>query len=68
MFFANNTILFCFLSLVIYLNFLIHKVCAQIFISTADLLIPIGLHNKTAKAKIETNPLTAKDKMSECLI
>ena len=68
MFFANNTILFCFLSLIIYLNFLIHKVCAQIFIPTAELLIPIGLHNKKAKPKIETIPLTAEAKISECLI
>ena len=68
--FANNTILSCFffLFLIIDLYLLILAFIAQIFDSAAELVIPIGIPTKEAKAKIETHPATAAAKISKCSI
>ena len=66
--FANNTILICFFFLIIDLCFLIPAGIAQIFIPTAELVIPIGLPTKEAKVAIETHPVTAEAKISMCSI
>ena len=52
--FANSTILSCFFIyfLVIDLYFLIPVVIAQIFDHIAELVIPIGIPTKEAKAEI----------------
>ena len=47
----------CFFS-IIDLYFLISAVIAQIFKPTAELLIPIGMQIKEAKAEIEMHPVT----------
>ena len=53
--FANNTILSCFFFffLIIDLYFLIPAVIAQIFNPIPDLVIPIGIPAKEAKAEME---------------
>ena len=59
--FANNTILSCFFFcfLIIDLCFLIATVITQIFNPTADLVIPIGIPTKEAKAEMETHLVIA---------
>ena len=52
--------------LIIDLYFLIPVVIAQIFIPTAEFVIPIGMPNKEAKAEIETHPVTEEAKISKC--
>ena len=60
--FANNTILSCvfFFFLIIDLYFLIHAVITQIFNPIAELVIPIGISTKEAKAETETHPTIIK--------
>ena len=57
--FANNTILACFffLFLITDLSALIAAVIAQIFNPIAELVIPVGLPTKEAKADMETHPV-----------
>ena len=59
--FATNTTLsgffFCFL--IIDLCFLIPAAIAQISNHTAELIIPIGISRKEARAEIEIHPVTA---------
>ena len=56
---SNNAILLCFLffSLIIDSYFLIPAVIAQTFNPIAELLIPIGIPIKEAKAEIEIHPV-----------
>ena len=57
--FTNNTILSCFFFslLIIDLYFLIPAVITQIFNPIAELVIPIGISSKEAKAELETHPV-----------
>ena len=59
--FADNTILLCFFIffLIIELYFLIPTAIVQLF----ELLIPIGIPNKEAKAEIPIHPVIAKAKI-----
>ena len=68
--FANNTILSCFFFflLIIDLYFLIPAVIAQIFNPIAELLIPIEIPIKEAKADIEIYPVIAEAKVRKCSI
>ena len=65
---ANNTILLCFFffSLIIDLHLLIVAVIAQIFNPIAQLVIPIGISTKKAKAEIETHPVIVEPKIRKC--
>ena len=60
--FANNTILSCFFFffLIIDLYFLILAVIIQIFTPITELVIPIEIPTKKAKAEIETDPVIAE--------
>ena len=62
--FANKTILSCFFFffLIIDLYLLIPSVFAQIFIPTAELVIPTEIPTKAAKAETETLPVTVEAK------
>ena len=65
--FANNTVLpslFLFL-LIIYLYFLIRPAITQIFNPIAELVIPIGITTKEAKAEKETHPVIVEITISE---
>ena len=64
--FANNIILLCFFFLIIDLHFLIAVVIAQIFHPIAELIIPIGIPTKEAKAEMEIHPVTVKSKIKKC--
>ena len=57
--FPNNTILSCFFLffVIIDLYFLILAVIAQIFNPISELVIPIGIPMKEAKAETETDPV-----------
>ena len=68
--FANNTILLCFFFffLIIDLYFLIAAVIAQIFDPIAELVIPIAIPTKEAKAKIEVHPVIVEPKIRKCSI
>ena len=68
--FANNIILTCFFFffLIIVLYVLIPAAIALIFNSIAELVIPIGISSKEAKAEIETHPVIVEAKISKCLI
>ena len=59
--FANNAILSCFFFFfwTIYLYFLIRAVFTQIFIATAELVIPTRMPTNDLKAEFETNPTIA---------
>ena len=59
--FPNNTILSCFFLffVIIDLYFLILAVIAQIFNPISELVIPIGIPMKEAKAETETDPVIA---------
>ena len=48
------------------LYFLIPAVTAQIFNSTAELVMPNGIPTNEANAEIETQPLTAEMKIINC--
>ena len=67
--FANNTILSCFFFffLVIDLYFLILVVIIQIFTPITELVIPIEIPAKKAKAEIETDPVIAEITKKEVL-
>ena len=60
--FANNTILSCwfFFFLIIDLYLLITAVIAQLFNPIAELVIPIGISIKEAKAEMETDLVTVE--------
>ena len=62
--FVNNTILSCvFLFFLIFdLHFLIHAVIAKIFNHTVDLAIQKRTPTNEAKARIETQSMTAQTK------
>ena len=68
--FANNTILSCFIFLFLLIDsyFLIPPVITQIFNPITELVIPIGIPTKEAKAEMETHPVTLEIKMSKCSI
>ena len=68
--FANNTILSCFFFflLIIDLHFLIPAVTAQIFNPIAELIIPIGIPSKEAKAEIEIHPVIVGTKIRKSSI
>ena len=68
--FANNTILSCFIFLFLLIDsyFLIPPVITQIFNPITELVIPIGIPTKEAKAEMETHPVTLEIKMSNCSI
>ena len=68
--FANSTILSCFFFffLIIDLYYLIPAVIAQILNPIAELVIPIGIPSKEAKAEIKIHPVTAKAKIKMCSI
>ena len=68
--FANNTILSCFFFffLIIDLYFLIPAAIAQISNAIAELVIPIAISSKEAKAKIEIHPVIVEAKIRKCLI
>ena len=57
-----------FFYLIIDLYFLIPAVITQIFNPIAELLIPIGIPTKEAKAEMETHPVTVEIKISKCSI
>ena len=65
--FANNTILSCFFLffLITDLYVVIPAVIKQIFNPTAELVIPIGIPAKEAKAEMETNHVTVEIKISK---
>ena len=54
-----------FISLFIDLYFLIPLVITQIFNLIAELVIPIGILTKEAKAEIETHPVIAEIRISK---
>ena len=68
--FANKTILSCFFFffLIIDFYFLIPAVIAQIFNPIAELVIPIGIPTKEAKAEMETHPVIAEITISKWAI
>ena len=67
--FAHNTILSCFFFfLIIDLYFSIPAVIAQIFNPIAELVIPIGIPTKEAKAEMETHPVIVEAKIRKCSI
>ena len=62
--FHTNNILLCFF----YIFFLIElspAVIAQIFVPTAELLIPTGLQTNEASAEIEMEPVTVEARISK---
>ena len=62
LFFASNTILSCFFFffLIIDLYFLIPAIIAQILNPIPELVIPIGIPSKEAKAEMEIHPITVE--------
>ena len=54
--------------LIIDLNLLIPAAIAQIFNPNAELLIPIGIPNKEAKAEIKIHPIIVEAKIRKCSI
>ena len=59
--FANNTVLSCFFFfLIIDLYFLIPAVITQIFDLIVELVIPVGIPIKEAKAEMEMHPANVK--------
>ena len=66
--FPNNTILSCFFLffLVIDLYFSILTVVVQTFNPIAELVIPIGIPRKEAKAEMEIHPITVETKIRKC--
>ena len=66
---ANNTILSCFLLLLIIdLYFLTSANIAQILNPIAELVLPIGIISKKAKGEIEIHLITAEAKIRKCSI
>ena len=68
--FANSTILSCFFFffLIINLYFLIPAVITQIFNPITNLVIPIGISTKEAKAEMKTQSATVETKVIKCSI
>ena len=68
--FANNTILstFFFFFWFIDLYILITSVIEQVFNPIAELLIPIGIPTKEAKAELETDTVIVGPKIRKCSI
>ena len=66
--FANNTISSCFFFffLIIDLYFLIPAAIAQMFNPVAELVIPIEIPRKEAKAEIKIHPLIVEAKIRKC--
>ena len=54
--------------LIIDLNFLIAAVITQTFNPTVELVVPIGITTKEAKAKIGIHPVIAEAKIRKCSI
>ena len=54
-----------FFFFIIDLYFLIPTMIAQMFISTAELVIPTETQTNKANAEIETQPATAEDRISQ---
>ena len=54
-----------FFFFIIDLYFLIPTMIAQMFISTAELVIPTETQTNKANAEIETQPATAEDRISK---
>ena len=65
--FANYIILSCFFLFFLFidLNFIIPAVVTQIFNPVAELVIPIGIPTKEAKAEMETHSVIAEIKISD---
>ena len=65
--FANNTILSCFFFffLIIHLHFLIPAAIAQILNPIAELVVPVGISKKEAKAEVEIHPVIPEDKIGK---
>ena len=65
--FANSTILSCFFFFFFITDshFLIHAVTEQIFIPTAELVMPTGIATNEANAEIKTQPVTVDAKISK---
>ena len=57
-----------FLFLIIDSYFLFSAVIAQIFNPITELVIPVGIPSKEAKAEIEMHPVTTEAKISKCSI
>ena len=68
--FATNTILSCFLFffLIIYLYFFIPAAFVQISNLIAELVVPIGIPSKEAKAKVQMHPVIVKAKTKKSSI
>ena len=72
--FANYNISLCFfffffaLIIDLYLYWLIPAVITQLFNPIAELVIPIGIPTKEAKAEMEIHPVTVEIKISKCSI
>ena len=67
--FPNNTIVLCFFFFlfITHLYFFILVAIAQIFIPTAELVIPTGKQTNEANGETETQPVTVKTKLSKCV-
>ena len=57
-----------FLFAIIDLYFLISAIIAQIFNPIPELIIPIRIPTKEAKAEMETHPITVETDISNCSI
>ena len=66
--FANNIILLCFFFLIIDLYFLIPAVIAHIFNPIAELVIPLGVPVREAKAEIEIHLVNVEAKIRKSSI
>ena len=68
--FANNTILSCFFFyfFIIDLYFIIPPATAHIFCSIEEIVIPIGIQIKEAKAEIETHSVVVEAIIRTCPI
>ena len=68
LFFCDNTILSCFFFFLYnwFIHFICNAVVAQIFVPTAELVIPTEIATNVENAKIETKPVTAEAKISKC--
>ena len=68
LFFPNDTTLSCFLFFFLIIDFysLIPPVIEQIFIPTAELILPTGTQTTEANVEIETQPVTVETKISKC--
>ena len=68
LYFPNIIILLCFFFFFLLLTyiFFISSVIAQIFNHIAELVIPIRIPSKEAKAEIEINPVIIKAKIRKC--